>query len=380
MDRWLGDSMSSGYEPAGIWNEYVLYTGTTTSDGNAGKTTLICNGLVGENDFLSGVVVRISSGSAEKEVREISSFASGTGTITVGTAFSAQILSGITFSILVHLPADVDISALQADVGDASASTLGSIYGILGNPSASLSTTILDGIDGRANNPTLNALLGVSDGAGKSINGNIGDFQARTNLQTLLASLGIPDVAGKDLYTCLITDRLDNATYGLSALETLVDNLETRSVSYVSMMEFPSEMDDIITLTTATANVALPDIIVADIPANTTVIRAVADLIPHSITDTSGALNAINGAGMVQIQKSVGGSYTNLITIPDNILRTAASTEVGGVPIRGTNDASAEVTGNGTYNLKFNGNIFVDGNNLELSDVQVVLKVYFIAA
>jgi hypothetical protein len=61
MDRWLGDFMSSGYEPAGIWNEYVLYTGTTTSDGNVGKTTLICNGLVGENDFLSGVVVRISS-------------------------------------------------------------------------------------------------------------------------------------------------------------------------------------------------------------------------------------------------------------------------------------------------------------------------------
>jgi hypothetical protein len=374
--------MSSGYEPAGIWNEYVLYTGTTTSDGNAGKTTLICNGLVGENDFLSGVVVRISSGSAEKEVREISSFTSGTGTITVGTAFSAQILSGITFSILVHLPADVDVSALQADVGDASASTLGSIYGILGNPSASLATTILDGIDGRTNNPTLNALLGVSDAAGKSVNGNIGDFQARTNLQTLLASLGIPDVAGKDLYTCLITDRLDNGTYGLSALETLVDDLETRSVTYVSMMEFWSDLDDIINLTTATTNVDLPNVVVANLPANTTILRVIGLIKVRAMEDTSGATNAINGANTVKVKKSTGAWGVDdvaLIDIVDNIWSTSASTKEGGMIIEGDNNASGEVDGNATYNIRFNGNIFADGNNLNLIDVAVGLKVYFIA-
>ena len=49
---------------------------------------------------------------------------------------------------------------------------------------------------------------------------DIGDFSGQTNLQTLLAALGIPDVAAKPLYTCLITDRLDNATYGLSAIHT----------------------------------------------------------------------------------------------------------------------------------------------------------------
>jgi hypothetical protein len=360
----------------------VLYTGTTTSDGNVGKTTLICNGLVGENDFLSGVVVRISSGSAEKEVREISSFTSGTGTITVGTAFSAQILSGITFSILVHLPADVDVSALQADVGDASASTLGSIYGILGNPSASLSTTILNGIDGRTNNPTLNALLGVSDAAGKSINGNIGDFQARTNLQTLLASLGIPDVAGKDLYTCLITDRLDNATYGLSALETLVDDLETRSVTHVSMMEFWSDLDDIINLTTATINIDLPNVVVANIPANTTILRVIGLIKVRAIEDTSGATNAINGANTIKVKKSTGAWGVDdvaLIDIVDNIWSTSASTKEGGMIIEGDNNASGEVDGNATYNIRFNGNIFADGNNLNLIDVAVGLKVYFIA-
>lgn len=59
-----------------------------------------------------------------------------------------------------------DLDALLADIGNASASALGSVYGILGNPSASLATTILDGIDARANNPTLNALFGFPDTAG----------------------------------------------------------------------------------------------------------------------------------------------------------------------------------------------------------------------
>lgn len=206
--------------------DLVLWESITTSDGNALKTTLVDSSLITYNDFLTNTTLYISSGSSNLETRDITGFSTVTGTITVGTAFSAQIVSGVHYKVLAVMPADIEVSALQADVGNASASTLASLYGILGNPSASLATTILDGIDGRANNPTLNALLGVTDASGRSINGNIGDFQAQTNLQTLLAALGIPDTAAKPLYTCLITDRLDNATYGLSAIETLVDDLE----------------------------------------------------------------------------------------------------------------------------------------------------------
>ena len=58
----------------------------------------------------------------------------------------------------------------------------------------------------------------------KQVIANIGNFAGQTNLQSLLAALGIPDVSGKPLYTCLITDRLDSASYGLSALKTLTDS------------------------------------------------------------------------------------------------------------------------------------------------------------
>ncbi len=225
--------MEQSYRPSKDTKDaIVVWTGTTTSAGLPGGTTLVDTSLTQGNTYWDNMGVLILSGNSDGQIRTITGFV--TGTITVSPAFASQIASGTKYNIIAAVqPTTGGGSATLAnqnlilgDIGDASASTLLSLYGILGNPSASLSTTILDGIDARANNPTLNALLGVTDAAGRSINGNIGDFQARTNLQTLLASLGIPDTAAKPLYTCLITDRLDNATYGLSAIETLVDDLE----------------------------------------------------------------------------------------------------------------------------------------------------------
>lgn len=107
----------------------------------------------------------------------------------------------ITWSNIVQeaLSLDTQVAAIQADIGDPSA---------------------------RTNLQTLVALLGNPDVAGKTIYADVGDFVGQTNLQSLLAALGIPDVAAKSLYTCLVTDRLDNATFGLSAIETLVDDVE----------------------------------------------------------------------------------------------------------------------------------------------------------
>ena len=163
---------------------------------------------------------------------------------------------------------------------------------------------------------------------------------------------------------------------------TDIDTLVQQSVTKVSMMEFWSAIDDIITLTTATTNVNLPDITIADMPTNTTIVRVVGMIKMRALNNTNAATNAINGASVINIKKSTGAWATDdvlLINIADNIWSTAASTKEGGMLIEGTNDATSEVDGNATYNLRFNGNIFVDGNNLELIDVLVGLKVYFIA-
>ncbi len=254
----------SRYQPAGSYSETVLYKGITTSDGAGGGTTLIDSALVGVNDFVTDTIIIIQSGDCRRETRDVSSFTNVTGTITVGTAFSAQIVSGVTFAIVARMSSDVEVAALQADIGDFSARTndnsLLDVIGLpdvagkdlytclitdrFGSPSATLSTTILDGIDGRTNTQTLNELLGVTDAAGRSINGNIGDFQAQTNLITLLASLGIPDVAGKDLYTCLVTDRFGSPSSTLAT--TILDGIDARSNNPTlnGMLAIPDNAND----------------------------------------------------------------------------------------------------------------------------------------
>jgi len=91
----------------------------------------------------------------------------------------------------------------------------------------SILDVLVEDIYERTNTKNLHGLLGVADAAGRSINGNIGDFQVQANLQTLLAALGIPDVAAKPLYTCLITDRLDDATFGLAQLQIEIAAIQT---------------------------------------------------------------------------------------------------------------------------------------------------------
>lgn len=88
-----------------------------------------------------------------------------------------------------------------------------------------LYSTLISGVLGRTNNANVNALLGVTDTAGYSITDNIGEFQTQTNLSSLLAALGIPDTLNKPLYTCLVTDRLDNAAHGLSALHADIGDI-----------------------------------------------------------------------------------------------------------------------------------------------------------
>jgi hypothetical protein len=128
--------------------------------------------------------------------------------------------------------------------------------------------TDLGNFSGQTNLQSCLASLGVPDVAGKSlyvclvtdrldngtyglsaiktavddVNTDIGNFSARVNLQSLLTTLGVPDVAGKDFYTCLITDRLDSATFGLSALNTDIDTVitDTEKIYDVSLGTSPT--------------------------------------------------------------------------------------------------------------------------------------------
>ena len=78
------------------------------------------------------------------------------------------------------------------------------------------------------------------------IQADLGDFTGQTNLQTLLAALAIPDTAGKGLFVELATDRLDSASYGLSALKDLIDAIQTdvTALNDISTAQVNTEVDN----------------------------------------------------------------------------------------------------------------------------------------
>jgi len=79
----------------------TAYTGITTADGaTPANNTLIDANLTGKNDFISGKTVLIGSGDALYEDKGAASFDNTTGSITVESAFSAQIKKGTLFRIL----------------------------------------------------------------------------------------------------------------------------------------------------------------------------------------------------------------------------------------------------------------------------------------
>lgn len=78
----------------------IAYTGTTTDDGNIGRTTLQDRHLIDSNDFITGKTILIGSGDADLEDSGVASFNPVTGIITVNPAFSAQIEAGTIFRVL----------------------------------------------------------------------------------------------------------------------------------------------------------------------------------------------------------------------------------------------------------------------------------------
>lgn len=195
-----------------------------TGDGNVNKKTIVCSELTSISDQCGNQIHVVDpNSSANGQTRDITGVTTG-GTVSVGTAFDVQITENTAFILTGIRSTPVEVAAFEAwvkaAIGDASGHALTSLVAKWGDASASLASTILDGIDGRTNTKTLHGLLGVPDDSGKAIYTNIGDFQAQTHLQTLLAALGVPDTSGKPLYTCLVTDRLDHATHGLAAQNT----------------------------------------------------------------------------------------------------------------------------------------------------------------
>lgn len=99
---------------AGDWWNF-----TTTSIGNAGKTTAVAAELIGwGDDFPKDRYTLLTSGNNAGEWRRISDFTSSSGTITVVTAYTNQVASGVTGELHVFRP-DLYTTAINHAIVDA---------------------------------------------------------------------------------------------------------------------------------------------------------------------------------------------------------------------------------------------------------------------
>lgn len=103
----------------------VSYEGTTTADGAGDGSTLICAGLAAEADF-NGNLVIITSGDYQGQARDINGVTTG-GTVTPGSAFGGQIVSGVTFVIVGIRTVPVEVAAIEAKL-DAQKGAIGIFY------------------------------------------------------------------------------------------------------------------------------------------------------------------------------------------------------------------------------------------------------------
>lgn len=314
---------------------------------------------------------------------------------------------------------DTEVGAIKAktDLIGASVATAGEYTSALSTidgyfdvttADATTDATIRDVIGRKTD--TANTTVGTTSSLMRYTKGILGLLTNATYGLSALETL-VDDLEGRLTSTRAgYLDYLASGTYGLSALKTLIDTVDTVCDNIYSKVDteiatIDTVVDAIkvnsdklprllsfvdswgtnnssitITTTAGTKTLTSPSVVVAGIPSGATVTKVVALLKIASITDTSGADNAIVGSTMV-LQCDAASEFTSpttAISIPDNswAIDVDAGQTRGGDAIIGSEDIKAEVTGNGTYYFRFI-NADCDGNNLILNDVLVGLRVYF---
>jgi len=188
----------------------------------------------------------------------------------------------------------------------------------------------------------------------------------------------LPDSLGDLVEKNLAAILSDETAFKGADIATIMDKVES--------MPFWSDVEDKITITSTAADLDFPDVVVSGLPSGITITRVYAVLFARAIKDTSGSDNAINGVNKrIRIKLSTGSWGTDDIiafTFDDNQLYCVASTKENGFVMVGTHDLDSVVTADGTYNFRSEQTnrgdaLVVDGDSLELYDVQIGLIVEF---
>jgi len=130
-----------------------------------------------------------------------------------------------------------------------------------------------------------------------------------------------------------------------------------------------------VTVPAVAADLALPDVVIANLPAGATPVKAIGLFKYRVVANTNAAANKLSGAQYIQIRLAAG-VYTNCIQFVDDQFSIAASTREGGDVSIGDINVAATVTGNGTYNFQWDEAV-ADLASIVFYDVQTGIRIWY---
>jgi len=227
----------------------------------------------------------------------------------------------------------------------------------------------------------------------------IADISALSSRLTAARASHLDNIDNANLKTMAAmrgTDGASLASAWTAALATALGNYNATRAGYLDAisrgrpsMIFPSAIPKAIVAVPAVGNVAdlaFPDVVVAGLPDGLTIARADIALIVGALLDTSTTENQIAAASKtLRVKLSTGAWGTNdivALTFVLNSLQVDASAYRGGVVLFGGTDVKSVVAANGTYNFRSDQSertdaVIATGDDLELLDVSVVIRVWF---
>lgn len=339
------------YAPVGI-SSGLFYSGTVTAVPGANQFTVPTLIGLGQGKFADvtapyrAFILKDAGGASaapQGEQQSITAYTSVTGVFTTN-AFTAAV--GIGDEILIIHPRLAEIATILADMNvpgaDAATNTL--MRDVIGNKT-----------DTNAGTSLLARLL----------------VQAADNA----ANTNVRDVMGNKSDT-----ELTGATTNTASLPRYIKRQHNATNRVLLSMDFWSATQALVSLTDVAApgtDVALPNVVVAGLPAGATIVRATAFFKFRVIENSNVAANKLQGDQNIQVQKGGAGGYATGIALVDDLLGIGAGPlREGGDVLMGNTNLAAKVTANDTYNFQWTASL-VDVANLNFCDVQTGLRIWY---
>jgi len=196
-------------------------------------------------------------------------------------------------------------------------------------------------------------------------------------LQRLIDDLTAARAALLDQITAARLAELDAAN-----IPTDVDGLKTSRDRQLFSMDFWSVPQEEVAIPAVAATLTLPSVVVADLPAGATIVRAIAMVKFRMIENINAGANNLDGATVaatsqvIQVQDSAAGGWVDAINFVNLQFGLAASTREGGDVLTGSIDIAVRVDANDTYSVRY---LLAKAAllGINFNDVQAGLRIWY---